>query len=553
MDAREGLRQTIDEQQRRLRKDIPSDREAAVVALLRDQDRVPNGASREPVPDLVSGHRLANLGGNKALQVCLEAGNEVTAPTEGPVLTGNELDSWADRFLRQCSDLAEAETVLEHCETGFMRLAMDSDGAFHAWIATKRTPTSWRERADYDWWAAWLAERHEPELRALRLERPTAATGGSATGTYDHRLAAVHLAMMSYQMGYPSDAAIGGGTVQTWRDVLGQLIARTLAARDRGEAAVLRREPTLVAELATALSLEPGQVGHALAALTLDRGNAAWHAAVPGVAAAPLVRVGPDHLVLSHYGLTTEPLLFLARELRRRAAQEYHNAAWLREDVFRQDLYALFRDRRFVTAPSRIQLRRGGGDIRTDIDAVVFDRKTGTLGVFELKSQDPFARSLAERTRQRDNFFHANRQVSGVLAWLNRPGAADEILGRFDSRSARTFRVQKVYPFVLGRYLAHFSDGPEPDRRAAWGTWPQLLRILGGQSVRASDASPIASLFANLTKGTSSVPPAAGGPRRDLSVGAVRLIVHPSLAAYRTSADAADAPGASQDAARPSS
>ena len=108
------------------------------------------------------------------------------------------------------------------------------------------------------------------------------------------------------------------------------------------------------------------------------------------------------------------------------------------------------------------------GDVRTDIDAVVFDRKTGTLGFFELKSQDPFARSTAELARQRDNVLYANRQISGVLAWLKRHGP-DALLGRVDSRTAKTFRVQKVYPFVLGRYLAHFSDGPEPDRRAAWG------------------------------------------------------------------------------------
>jgi len=38
---------------------------------------------------------------------------------------------------------------------------------------------------------------------------------------------------------------------------------------------------------------------------------------------------------------------------------------------------------------------------RTDVDALVFDRKTGTLGVFELKAQDPFARSVEERQRQR--------------------------------------------------------------------------------------------------------------------------------------------------------
>ena len=181
----------------------------------------------------------------------------------------------------------------------------------------------------------------------------------------------------------------------------------------------------------------PAVIGQAVAAFTLDRENAAYHAAVPGVAAAPLVRVDPSRLVWSLHGLTTEPLLFLTRELKRRDAQEYHNTGYLRELVFREDLYALFPDKRFVTSAGRIELRRDDGDVRTDIDAVIFDRKTGTLGFFELKSQDPFARSTAELARQRDNVLYANRQISGVLDWLNRHGA-DALLNRVDARTAKT-------------------------------------------------------------------------------------------------------------------
>jgi hypothetical protein len=248
------------------------------------------------------------------------------------------------------------------------------------------------------------------------------------------------------------------------------------------------------------------------------------------------VRIDPRHLVWSVHGLTSEPLLFLARELRRRAAQEYHNTAYLREAVFRQDLYALFHDKRFVTSAGRIELRREAGDVRTDIDAVVFDRKSGTLGIFELKSQDPFARSTVELSRQRDNVLYANRQISGVLAWLQRHGP-DALLGRVDSRTSKTFRAQKVYPFVLGRYLAHFGDGPEPDRRAAWGTWPQLLRLVEGQPIRATDANPLASLFTRLTKDVPRIQPPADGDRpREIAIGAARLIVHPSYAAFRASA-----------------
>jgi hypothetical protein len=340
---------------------------------------------------------------------------------------------------------------------------------------------------------------------------------------------------MAYQLGYPPDATIDGCTIQTYRDVLGRLIGLALQERDRGDVAAPRSERSLVKAIAADLTVDPAVAGRAVAALTLDRDGAAYHAAVPGVAAAPLVRIAPDQLIWSVHGLTTEPLLFLARELKRRAAQEYHNAAYLREVVFRQELYALFQDRRFVTSTGRIELRRDAGDVRTDIDAVIFDRKTGTLGFFELKSQDPFARSTAELARQRDTVLYANRQISGVLAWLQRNGG-DALLNRVDTRTSRTFRVHRVYPFVLGRYLAHFSDGPQPDRRAAWGTWPQLLRLLDSRPVRATDANPLASLFTRLTNDASIVHLPADSPPREIVLGAGRLIVHPSYSALQASA-----------------
>jgi hypothetical protein len=245
--------------------------------------------------------------------------------------------------------------------------------------------------------------------------------------------------------------------------------------------------------------------------------------------------MAPDRLAWSVHGLTTEPLLFLLRELRRRATQEYHNTAHLRERVFRDDLYALFQDRRFVTSAGRIELRREAGDPQTDVDAIVFDRKTGTLGLFELKSQDAFARSTAELGRQRDNVLYANRQVSGALAWIQRHGAND-LLARVDQRTAKTFRAQKVYPFVLGRYLAHFIDGPEPDRRIAWGTWPQLLRLLDAQPIRATDANPLASLFTRLTRDAPVVALPADAAPREIPLGNAHLTVHPSYGAFRAHA-----------------
>jgi hypothetical protein len=69
------------------------------------------------------------------------------------------------------------------------------------------------------------------------------------------------------------------------------------------------------------------------------------------------------------------------------------------EEVFRQDLYQLFSDKRFVRSADSVELRGVQGDLTTDVDALIFEGKTGVLALFELKSQDLFASSPQERRR----------------------------------------------------------------------------------------------------------------------------------------------------------
>jgi hypothetical protein len=293
-------------------------------------------------------------------------------------------------------------------------------------------------------------------------------------------------------------------------------------------------ERALIAALAAALDADPAAIGRALQPSILDHDNAAYHSALPGRAAPPLIRLDEGRVVWSARGLLGEPLMFLTRELRRRHAQEYHNRAHLREGVFRQDLYRLFGDRRFVLSAGRVELKRRGA-ARTDLDALVFDRKTGTLGVFELKAQDPFARSVEERQRQRDNFLHANRQVSAILEWVQRHGP-DHLLARVDGRAAKRFHVQKVYVFVLGRYLAHFAGGPAPDRRAAWGSWPQVLQVVGNGAAGANTRDPLGALFARLRDATPPSAP-ANAASQAIAVGDLRLRMFLSFAAMRLEKD----------------
>ena len=533
MTTAEHLRLRITQERDHLAAMIPADRgEAAVVALIRARDErdstIRPGTTAAAPPDLITGHAVPDLGGNLALGLCLLAQLERLPATPAAIA---ELLPWARRMLSTCDQLAAAELVLAQAEGGFMRLVHAKDDSFAAWIATNRTPTSWWERADFAWWAAWSRTEQASALAALEARRQ----GGEPMGESDWRqLARQLVAGMGYQLPYPAAAVLGGLPVRNYLAVLVGLLARALQVAHRGEPPAPQSERSLVMALAAPVGLAPEVVAQAIGAFALGVDAAAYHATGPGIAAAPLVRVGEDRLVWSIHGLTSEPLLFLARELRRRDAEAYHNAAYQRETLFRQDLYSLFADRRFVTSARRIELRRADGNARTDLDAVVFDRKTGTLGLFELKSQDPFARSAAEQARQRDNVLQANRQIAGALDWVKRHGA-DALLSRLDAPTAKRFRAQKVYPFVLGRYLAHFSDGPPPDRRAAWGTWPQVLRLRDGRPCGANEANPLGTLFTRLGKDEPPVRPPADAPARFIAAGNVQLTVYASFAAFQAS------------------
>ena len=505
-----------------LRRDLPE--------LIRLRDRWFLAERREGGDG--GGWPPAGFGWNLALALCLDAepGAAAGAGASGAA------------FLAACDRLAAGEAILARAEVGDLALAGRDEGVVAAWATSRRRPAEWRERADFAWWGDLLLRQQAAERAALAAEpaAPPAATAPPAwpLDERDRRRGALEVARMACQQIYPPEARVGGGTFAFYGAVLARLIGRALRDLDAGAGGAVSSpigEGALVAALAADLGAEAGAVREALALFTLDAGNAAYHGASLGVAPPPLIRLDAETLARSAAGLLREPLIFLARELRRRHAQEYHNAAHLREATFRQELYALFADRRFVRAARRVELRRAGGDARTDLDALIFDRKTGTLGIFELKAQDPFARSSGERIRQRDYFLQANRQVAAASDWLRQHGG-NELLARIDGPTAKKFRVQRVRLFVLGRYLAHLSGGAEPDRRAAWGTWPQVLRLVDARPFAAGEGNPIDTLFNRLVRDNTDA--ATGGDEAyALALGAGRIEVFPSFSAYRAATE----------------
>lgn len=87
----------------------------------------------------------------------------------------------------------------------------------------------------------------------------------------------------------------------------------------------------------------------------------------------------------------------------------------------------------------------------------------------------------------------------------------------------------KIRLFVLGRHFAHFSGDTEPDVRAAWGMWPQVLRLC----VEERDpVDPIKGHFQAL-KAQSPFMREPSIPRgQDMQIGDLKIVHVPGAAVH---------------------
>ena len=543
----EQLRQLLKEQHASLQQTFPTDRPQALLALVRASNRDYLEAQHNSTV-----YHVSPTGLQEALSSSFStAQSRVDTPID-------ILDTWADSTLQVCARLSEAERVLGYCDIGFMHMQQDNDANYNVWVANKKMPTEWREHEDIVKWTDFLKKTCAIEICELQTEKVSIQQQlvdfgeqwngqpsdlykmTQAIDDYYHRLGMLYVKRMPAFTTYLASTRIGGCTFEVYRNVLAVLIGLALKHVD---VCSFARKPyvvepynntLLIKAVATVLMLDYETVCLALDVYTLDAKNILYHTSTTHVPMPPLIRLDEQHRVASLEGLLTYPLFFLMRELKRKYSAEYHTASQLREEVFRQDVYALFADKRFVKSVGHVELRGPKGTLTTDVDALIFDRKTGALALFELKSQDPFAYSVQERIRQRDYFYNASKQVIASSEWVKRNGS-NALLGRLDLVQVKRLKAQNVYIFVLGRYLAHFFDGLPFDGRAAWGTWSQMLRLVHGKPFGADDTKPIQSLHGKLMKDKPLVFVDTSFVMQKIVIANKHIRVYSSFEAYRSS------------------
>jgi len=249
-------------------------------------------------------------------------------------------------------------------------------------------------------------------------------------------------------------------------------------------------------DYASYLNWSYSEVDQIFETITLTKENYNYYLEYPATPPPIFIEVGGDLLIRSIAGCFSNPFSLLCRELKRKYRKDYDKAVNNREERFRNELFVLFPQLRIVKI--RKEIRISFKDIRTDIDAILFDTHTGTLGLFQLKWQDPYANSMKERYSRISNLFpKANEWISKIKYWIK---SNDErtILNalQIDRELNHKFgKINEVCLFVLSRNQMNFT-GVEMDESVAWSSWYQLIESQA--SVKTMFDDPIREMFVKI-------------------------------------------------------
>lgn len=243
--------------------------------------------------------------------------------------------------------------------------------------------------------------------------------------------------------------------------------------------------------VAGALDCEYSEAVELLRPFVASPASVAPLAAVFDAPAPFFIPVGQGYCASSVAAAIVAPYDLLLRRLKADFKDDWFRHINAREATFRENLRWMLPVKRVHFADKPVVLK-DGGKTTTDLDAVALVKATGTLGIFQLKWQDLFGGDLRERRSRMSNLTEkANQWVDRVSKWIESHGTDSLLkLCGFPQEAMRT--VKSVRLFVLGRYHVNFSGGIEPDRRAAWSTWPELVRFV---DQRGSVADPVLTLF----------------------------------------------------------
>lgn len=175
--------------------------------------------------------------------------------------------------------------------------------------------------------------------------------------------------------------------------------------------------------------------------------------------------------------LTRNPFTAVITQHKWATPSAEHSIAADREAWMREDLYAMFGGHRYIRFPGNLKLRRGNS-VLTDVDAAIYDRLTGDVGLFQLKWQDYSTNNVRQLHSKAANLSaELTDWCSKVSSWIEENGvsALDKSLRlslkrREAVKSILLFAISKSSVRTQGYGIK--TDAPS----LAMAVWPQFVR-----------------------------------------------------------------------------
>ncbi|MFC1976217.1 hypothetical protein ACFLXQ_07450 [Chloroflexota bacterium] len=496
---------------------------------------------------------LIAYGLHKVLSLSLDESNKL----EGAPLfcSTPESQKWANSVFSLCGKLGYCEHLLELQRVGLIEITKTAPNKYHARPLTKPYGVESYERENAIWLKSLIAEHDQKIAEILRTGSKKIkkmmyrrvepwmthyiqyTTTPEIDAVYEKQ--GIMLArMMLGSDSFPPQAIFGGqefrlycaavaifaGWSRKHIDFCFELLTKHPNLDPHNILTITVPLENEINWLSIALGIDVITAQQVVEAVTLTRENKKTHCSIAGNFITPVfVEIGRNKLLRPLWGSLSEPYMFLLRELRRRYRSDWDNAVNAREQVFRDDLYTLFQSDRFHKL-RRNAVLKSDGVVITDVDALIFDRQTGEMGIFQLKWQDFIGNSMRERESKKKNLLHTGNQwIERVSTWLSNVDL--KILAQiFDLSGDDIVKIKSFRMFLLGRNSAFFSGDWTPDTRAAWGIWPQFLRLLDNLP---NYENPIESLFLALQKDSPLKKPSPEFDPHEMEIGNITIIIGP--------------------------
>ena len=432
---------------------------------------------------------------------------------------------WIDQIVQHAGAIQIASQHLDYCKADLMTIAAEEENAFIFDYVHKNSGVEYYEKLSTEYYFTLvdgvLEEKKKgfvdklPKMRTKLKSIVQLAHGKFITykandelDQFYSRLAYLYLMTKQIVDDFDESDTFGGIPYKKYMDHVEYVHRAALMHQDCCMALFYKTShkvnlrdiltyafslKTFSISLGEYLEEDPEKLQQTVSCLTLSKDNFKYHLSYPGVSAPPYFQIGNDTLMRSTYGCLDRPVQFLNRELKRKYPTDFFNAVNNRERRFRNELYDFFDHEQIIRVDDCVIIKTQKGD--TDIDGVLFDKKTNTLGLFQLKWQDSFSTSMKER------FSRISNLIPKSVEWIEKASAW---LGSNDPRtilstlriSTEEMKIEEVYLFVVARHHVHFTN-QVLDERAIWASWFQVLEA----SAKIKDptkSNPIAELAAKL-------------------------------------------------------